>query len=196
MRKRARCARTVAILALGVVYACSAPGPVAPTGGSPPPSAPTNSSSSGLIETSPSPAATTTPIESQRPAPTSAANDAPIAFLVIGAQRNAGEVGGFTFGSYSQSAPWLPATALDAVRVPAGAQLRVELDDRATIAGWTARLATAADVTADSVTGLAEGDGPIAEFGAPSAGDWVLSLTIAYGSGLGSGAYYWHLVID
>jgi hypothetical protein len=138
----------------------------------------------------------TSPAESSGPSTPSPASDAPIAVLVVGAKRHPGEVGGFTFGTYSQSAPWLPATALDTVAVRAGAALRVEVDDRSTVAGWIARLATAADVTADAVTGLAEGDGPTVAFAAPAAGDWVVSLTITYGDGLGSGAYYWHLVIE
>ncbi len=134
-------------------------------------------------------------LESAPPA-TPAVSDAPLATLVIGAQRHPGEVGGFTFGRFSDSAPWLPATALDTVRVRAGTELRVELDDRATMQDWTARIATAADVTADAVTGLASGVGPAAAFAAPSSGDWVVSVTITYGEGLGSGAYYWHLIIE
>ena len=78
----------------------------------------------------------------------------------------------------------------------AGAELRVELDDRATIQDWTARIATAADVTADAVAGLAEGRRPVPVFDAPGAGDWVVSVTITYGQGLGSGAYYWHLIVE
>ena len=125
-----------------------------------------------------------------------AVSDAPAAVLVVGGKRHPGEVGGFTFGTYSQSAPWSPATALDSVGVPAGSTLGVELDDRATIASWTARLATAADLTADTVTGIGEGDGPVASFAAPPVGDWVISLTVTYGEGLGSGAYYWHVVVE
>ncbi len=130
------------------------------------------------------------------PPPTPAVSDAPLAILVIGAQRHPGEVGGFTFGRLSDSAPWLPATALDTVQVRAGTELRVELDERATIKDWTARIATAADVTADAVAGLASGVGPAAVFTAPGSGDWVVSVTITYGQGLGSGAYYWHLIVE
>jgi hypothetical protein len=151
----------------------------------------------------PSPGAVATPaaspsgtLESAPPPPTPAVSDAPLATLVIGAQRHPGEVGGFTFGRFSDSAPWLPATALDTVRVRAGTELRVELDERATMQDWTARIATAADVTADRVTGLASGVGPAAAFTAPRSGDWVVSVTITYGEGLGSGAYYWHLIIE
>ncbi len=123
-------------------------------------------------------------------------SDAPLAILVVGAQRHPGEVGGFTFGRLSDSAPWLPATALDTVQVRDGTKLRVELDERATIKDWTARIATAADVTADAVAGLASGVGPAAAFTAPGSGDWVVSVTITYGQGLGSGAYYWHLIVE
>ena len=108
----------------------------------------------------PAPSATVVAESAQPPTP-AAVSDAPLAFLVIGPDRHAGEVGGFTFGRASDSAPWLPATALDTLRVRPGAELHVELDDRATIQDWAARIATAADVTADAVVGLGEGLGPI-----------------------------------
>ena len=130
------------------------------------------------------------------PATPAGVSNAPLAFLVIGTDRHTGKVGGFTFGRYSESAPWLPATALDSINVASGAELRVELDERGTIEGWTARIATAADVTADAVASLGEGVGPVAAFDAPAAGDWVVSVTITYGGGLGSGAYFWHLIAE
>jgi hypothetical protein len=148
-----------------------------------------------VIEAVATPAPTpTVAVESVVPATPAAVSNAPLAFLVIGTDRHTGEVGGFTFGRYSESAPWLPATALDPIDVASGAELRVELDERGTIDGWAARIATAADVTADAVVGLAEGRGPAAAFNAPAAGDWVVSVTITYGGGLGSGAYFWHLI--
>ena len=149
--------------------------------------------SAGAVDT---PAGSPSGILESTPPPTPVVSDAPLATLVIGAQRHPGEVGGFTFGRFSNSAPWLPATALDTVRVRAGTELRVELDERATMQDWAARIATAADVTADAVTGLASGVGPAAAFTAPRSGDWVVSVTITYGEGLGSGAYYWHLIIE
>jgi hypothetical protein len=142
------------------------------------------------------PAASASEIVMSPPPPTPIVSDAPLAILVIGAQRHPGEVGGFTFGRFSDSAPWLSATALDTVQVRAGTELRVELHERATMQDWTARVATAADVTADAVTGLASGVGPAAAFTAPGSGDWVVSVTITYGQGLGSGAYYWHLTVE
>jgi hypothetical protein len=134
---------------------------------------------------------------SDSPTPTPAeVSDAPVATLVVGAQLHPGEVGGFTFGRFSESAPWLPATALETVQVEPGSDLRVELDGRATIKDWTARIATAADVTADAVKSLASGAGRVAAFTVREPGDWVVSVTITYGEGLGSGAYYWHLKVN
>jgi hypothetical protein len=180
----------VVIVAIGVVAGgCSA---------TPPPSVgvqlPTSGASAVTAVATPADSASETAGSPQPPTPV--ASDAPLATLVIGAQRHPGKVGGFTFGRFSESAPWLPATALDTVPVRAGTELRVELDERATVKDWTARIATAADITADAVTGLASGVGPAAAFTAPGPGDWVVSVTITYGQGLGSGAYYWHLKVE
>jgi len=179
------------VMAIGLVAGgCSA---------TPPPSTdpPPRASSPSAVAAVSTPAASASEIVLSPPPPKPAGvSDAPLATLVIGAQRYPGEVGGFTFGRFSESAPWLPATALDTVQVRAGTELRVELDDRATMKDWTARVAIAADVTADAVSGLASGIGPAAAFIAPRSGDWVVSVTITYGQGLGSGAYYWHLIVE
>ena len=188
-----RAVHSVVVLAIGVALgACMAATPPSAITSSPSPSP-------SAVEAVASPAPTPTPtvtLESVVPATPGAVSNAPNAFLVTGADRHPGEVGGYTFGRYSDSAPWLPATALDPIGVASGAQLRVELDERATIDGWAARIATAADVTADAVVGLAEGRGPAAAFNAPAAGDWVVSVTVTYGGGLGSGAYFWHLIAE
>jgi hypothetical protein len=177
-------------MALGIVAGgCSAIPP--PSGGGSTPSA-SPSTVTATATPADSPSETS---DSPTPAP-AGVSDAPVATLVVGEQRHPGEVGGFTFGRFSESAPWLPATALDTVQVKAGTELRVELDERATMTDWTARIATAADVTADAVKGLASGAGPAAAFTVPEPGDWVVSVTITYGEGLGSGAYYWHLKVD
>lgn len=191
MTASARRIHAVDLLAIGFLFgACTTAGP-------PPESAVPPSSSPSAIVALATPAATATAaIESVAPATPRAVSDAPLAFLVVGADRQLGKVGGFTFGRYSQSAPWLPATALEPIKVPAAAELRVELDDRARIDGWVVRIATAEDVTADAVTGLAEGRGPAAAFRAPTPGDWVVSVTITYGDSLGSGAYFWHLIVE
>ncbi len=182
----------------GVLGACSSPGSAGPaTGGS---SSAVSEGSSSTVATSATALVTTPPagtsssqVGSDEPSNHPTMSEAPAAFLVLGGNRFAGEVGGFTFGTSGQDAPWLPASALDRIDLAAGSKVRVELDGRAAIAAWTARIATAADTTADNVTGLAEDDGPTAEFAAPAKGDWVLSLTITYGEGRGSGAYYWEL---
>jgi hypothetical protein len=184
-----RAVHSVVVLAIGVaVGACTAAAP--PSASTSPPSP---RPSAVEVVASPAPTPTVT-VESVAPATPGAVSNAPLAFLVIGADRHPGEVGGFTFGRYSESAPWLPAAALDSINVASGAELRVELDERATIDGWAARIATAADVGADAVAGLAEGGGPTAAFDTPAAGDWVVSVTITYGGDLGSGAYFWHLI--
>lgn len=184
-----RAVHSVVVLAIGIaVGACTADTP--PSASTSPPS-PSPSAIEAVATPAPTP---TVAVESVVPATPTAVSNAPLAFLVIGTDRHTGKVGGFTFGRYSESAPWLPATALDSIDVAAGAELRVELDERGTIDGWAARIAAAADVTAEAVVGLAEGGGPAAAFDAPAAGDWVVSVTITYGDGLGSGAYFWHLV--
>jgi hypothetical protein len=186
--------------------ACSAPAPSDIAADSPDPSrstpaaqAPPTAADPTLAAPDPARSAdalpTDPPVES--PAPTTPSiNTAPVAVLVIGDERYPGEVGGFTFGRYTQSAPWLPASALETVAVAPGAAVRVELDERAAIAEWSARLATAEDVTANAVSGLASGRGQAAAFAAPASGDWVLSLSITYAGGLGDGAYFWHVVVE
>lgn len=182
----------VVVMAMAIGFAASGCSATPPPNASPPSVTPSGSAVAAVATPAGSPSET---LESELPA-TPAVSDAPLAVLVIGAQRHPGEVGGFTFGRFSDSAPWLPAMALDTIQVRTGTELRVELDDRATIKDWTARVATAADVTADAVTGLASGVGPVAAFAAPGPGDWVVSVTITYGRGLGSGAYYWHLIVE
>lgn len=129
------------------------------------------------------------------PRPAGPTTEAPLATLLAGGAAHPGEVGGFDFGTATQSSPWLPATALDRVDVAAGTPLRVVLDGRGAIADWAAGYARADDTAGDAVTALASGAGPEASFEAPPAGDWVLSVTVVYADGAGTGAYYWHLVI-
>lgn len=186
--------RVSGVLVVAIGFAAGACSATTPPSADPP--SPTPSASTVVALATPA-ASATEPAESPTPPPTPAAvSNAPLAVLVIGPDRHPGEVGGFTFGRFSESAPWLPATALETVQVRAGTELRVELDDRATIKDWAVRVATADDVTADAVNGLAEGVGPAASFAAAAPGDWVVSVTITYGDGLGSGAYYWHLIVE
>lgn len=196
MRARAAVVGAVLITVVAAVAACGA------RGGSPPP----GSESLGAAP----PVATDTPAtDAPAPLPSAASPesppvwpassqppDVPIAFLVVDGERYPGEIGGYTFGRITSSAPWLPAFALDQVTLPAGAPLRVELDDQATIATWVARYAAAGDTAAFVITGLGDGTSPAAEFPAPPPGDHVLSVVVTYGGGVGNGAYYWHVVVD
>ena len=126
-----------------------------------------------------------------------AVSDAPLASLVIGAERHPGEVGGFTVRAVQPRAPRGYPQRRSTRSGPAGAELRVELDERATIAGLDG---------ADRDRGRRHGG----RGHRPGCGRrprrrvrralgpaiWVVSVTITYGEGLGSGAYYWHLIID
>jgi hypothetical protein len=166
--------------------ATAAPTPTAvPSGEAPTPDPPS------------APPATASPVASDQPAATAASsNEAPLATLVVdGDAQHPGEVGGFGFERYTQSAPWLPATALDRIDVAAGSDLRVQLDDRATVAEWSASYAAADDSSGIVLTPLGTG-GASAGFGAPPPGDWVVSVNVVYGGGAGSGAYYWHVVVS
>lgn len=185
-------AATVLLLATA---SCSAPAP------SPRPSAgPDATTALGPARTrSPTPDPSASGPGESPPSPVSpsvpAISDAPLAFLLVGGERFPGEVGGFTFGPYTQSAPWLPARALDTVALEPGADVRIVLDDRAAIEAWSARLAAADDVTGDAVAQLASGSGMVAAFAAPGAGDWVLAISITYTGGRGDGIYFWHVVV-
>ena len=187
----------VAATALLVAAAgCSAPAPSPPRTAGPPDASAT---AGAARTTSPTPEPSPSNPGESAPSPGSpsvpAISDAPLAFLVVGEQRYPGEVGGFTFGPYTQSAPWLPARALDAVALEPGTDVRIVLDERAAIEAWSARLATADDVTGDAVAQLASGDGVVGAFAVPAAGDWVLAVSITYARGLGDGIYFWHLVV-
>jgi hypothetical protein len=166
-------------------------------GGPPPGSAPPSPTASPPAQAPTPLPSTASPTDSPPAAsPGSQPADVPVATLVVGDERYPGEVGGYTFGRITSSAPWLPAFALDQVTVPSGARLSVELDDRAAIARWVARYAAAGDTGAFVITGLAEAASPTAEFRAPPPGDWVLSVVLTYGGGAGNGAYYWHVLVE
>jgi hypothetical protein len=179
------------VLVTVLVAACSTTtaSPAPPTGGLASPIAVPISSPSG----SPPPAVSANPPSVTPGQP--GAIDAPAAVLVVNGERFAGTVGGYSFRTYSQSAPWLPATALKPVGLAANAGLVVKLDASATVESWGAAVATAADSSGDSLSTLGEGTGP-ARFTGPAAGDWVISVLITYAGGLGSGAYFWHLVVS
>ena len=187
--------RALSILLAGLVVVAAGCGWSGSTAPPPPASAsPEAVTSSRAPATSANPGSTEPAVAASGGGP-AAANEAPVATLVTATGRHPGDVGGFDFGTYTQSAPWLPASALDRVDVAAGEALRVELDGRTSIAEWTAAYAAAADVTGDQLVGLGGGEAAIA-FDGPPAGAWVVTVTIVYADGLGSGAYYWHVVAE
>jgi hypothetical protein len=194
MSKLARLGRAgVPVAMMAILVACAGQ----PAGATPAPTPTAAPSVEAVTPVPPSaPPATASPVASDQPAATAASsNEAPLATLVVdGDAQHPGEVGGFDFERYTQSAPWLPATALERIDVAAGSDLRVRLDDRATVAEWSASYAAADDSSGSVLMGLGSG-GPTAGFGAPPPGDWVVSVNVVYGDGAGSGSYYWHVVV-
>ena len=177
-----------------IVIACSTTDPTSPSTESPgaPPSiaataaAPTDEPSNPVEPTlPPSP---TAPSDSPDPAAP------PAVELIVEGQPYAGTIGGYTWGTYSQSAPWRPATGLQPITVGAETTLSAVIAGQARMESWAARFADAADPIAVAVTPLDAGDGP-ALFVGPPTGDWVLELHVVYANEAGDGAYYWHLVV-
>jgi hypothetical protein len=123
------------------------------------------------------------------------APEPPLAELVIDGDRYPGEVGGYTWDGYSQSAPWLPAAGLSPIDVPADAPLSVELASGETgIASWTAQVADATDQAAATTRSLGAGETTVDVVG-PGSGAWVMEVRVTYADGRGDGAYYWQLVV-
>jgi hypothetical protein len=121
------------------------------------------------------------------------ATEAPVvppgATLSAGEVRQPAELGSWTWQGRSDSAPWLPASALDVVAVPAAAELRVAVDDAEPLAGWTARAAPASDPSGTEITPLGTGSGEPA-FAPPAAGAWVIQVQARFVAG-GDAAWYW-----
>jgi hypothetical protein len=119
----------------------------------------------------------------------------PTAELIVDGKRCPGTVGGYTWGAYSQSAPWHLATGLSPLTIPADVALAAGLEGRgASIDSWTARIAAAADTTGNEAVPLGSGGATVA-FDGPPAGEWVLELRLVFADGAGDGAWYWHLVV-
>ena len=149
------------------------------------PSEPLSTTPSPALVPEPSVAATT-----EAPAP-----EPPLAELVIDGDRYPGTVGGYTWDGYSQSAPWLPATGLSPVEVPADAALSIELaGGDAGIESWAAQVADAADPAAATTRPLGSGETTVDILG-PGSGAWVMELRVTYTDARGDAAYYWQLVV-
>jgi hypothetical protein len=177
-----------------IVVACSTADPTSPSTQSPgpPPSvAPTLPVPTG----DPTNAVPPTPPLSPNPASASPdPNAPPVLELIVDGQPHAGIVGSYTWGTYTQGAPWHPATGLQSISVSANGELTAELTGATRMDTWAARAADAADQFAETIRPLGSGAGTVAFF-PPPAGDWVLELHVVYADGAGDGAYYWHLVV-
>ena len=128
----------------------------------------------------------------------SEAGQPPAAFLAVDGRGSVeGELGSYTFGAAGSDSPWLPARALDGVAAAPGARLIITLAGGQPIGTWSAVIAAAGDDQAVNKRALGEsqagGLGPAITLPAPSRGDWVLMVQLAYGDGSGSGAYYWEI---
>jgi hypothetical protein len=191
MTLRYRSVGPFAAVAAVVVAACSTVG--GSPGGTPPGASP-------ALTTTPTPVAaeTTRPTvtlepsaPADTPAPRRSLEPPPVARLVIGGHQYAGVIGSYSWKTHGDAAPWLPADALQAIRVPSRAGARVRLDG-ARVASWTAKMARAEDTDGSKLTPLGDGSGAIS-FRGPATGSWVVLVSIEYDQELGDGAYYWLL---
>ncbi len=121
----------------------------------------------------------------------------PVAVLLVdGTAAAPGEPGSWAIGEQGSDSPWIPAVALDAVRVPGSARLSVRFAADDAIGPWQALAAPAADAYGrDSwfVGGRPEtADPPLTELdlGSLPAGEWVVQVEAVFRSG-GSATYYW-----
>ena len=176
-----------------IVVGCSTADPTSPSTESPGPS-PTIAATAIIAATdepsiAPPP---TTPLAT--PSASADSNAPPALELITDGQRKPGVVGGYTWGTYTQSAPWHPSTGLAPISVPENGELSAELTGPTGIDSWAARVADAADPLALAVRPLGSGAGTVAFF-PPPAGDWVLEIHVVYSGGAGDGAYYWRLVV-
>jgi hypothetical protein len=118
----------------------------------------------------------------------------PAAAIVVDGSEYAGTVGAFAWVGGSDAAPWLPASVVTRVEVPARARLQVVASGAPPIEAWVARAAPAADADgAVSPTGLAEGSGD-PSFPVPGVRDSVVAVELHFTGG-GDGVWYWHLVV-
>jgi hypothetical protein len=174
----------IAAMSMAVLASCSS------SSGAPP--------GSTLVSPSVTPSAATPTVEPSTPepsVPTASAEPTleppPIAMLMIGGHAYPGKIGGYTWKSHGDAAPWLPARALDPVSASARSHVTVKLDG-ATVAHWTATMARASDTGGTNPTGIGEGARTIS-FDGPRSGSWVVSVAVEYAGDLGDGAYYWRL---
>jgi hypothetical protein len=181
--------RVLAFAAMAAVIVTACSGPPGSGNGTPTATQVVQPSGTTTVARSPGPLTASPSVDTAPPEPS--LEPPPVAMLRVGQRSYPGKIGGYTWKAHGDSAPWLPARALDPVTITAGARLSVKLEGVA-IAQWTARIARAADTSGENVTGLGHGRRTIS-FEGPRSGSWVLSVVVEYADELGSGAYYWRL---
>jgi hypothetical protein len=146
----------------------------------------------------------TTPVAS--PSPTEAlvehsAAAPPLAWLLLpDGSRVRGEPGSWAIDGLGSEAPWLAASALEAVSVAPDAPLAVELGDGSLIGAWRADVAAATDVTGSGARSLASRESdtpPLDRVALPplEAGSWVVRATVWFADGRGDAAYSWAIEV-
>ena len=177
--------RTVqAVLVVVTVSACGAPARP-----SVPPDLPT-----------PTPAATAraslvpaaTPVATAQASPEVTAEAPPVATLVAGHVERVAVVGAYTWAGLSEASPWLPASMLEPVRVPASSEVWVRIEPDRPVEAWTARAAAVDDLDASAIIPVGEGRG-LPRFLVPAAGPTVVAVHVVFAGGAGDATYYWHL---
>jgi len=129
------------------------------------------------------------------PPPGATLEPPPGATLVVGDRRLPGEVGSYVWAGGSDSAPWLPAAALERAVVPAGARAEVEIAGSLAVESWTATSAGADDPTAEQKAPRGADTGPPL-FNLPADGEWVVAVHVIFASGLGDATWFWYVAAE
>jgi hypothetical protein len=114
----------------------------------------------------------------------------PAAVLITGAAEQRGVPGGYTWQGGSESAPWLPAAALEPVTADRTIEVRID----GPVDHWTARVATVSDTAGAEAEPLAAGDGEIS-LPRPASGSWVIAVEATFAAEAGNAIYYWEVVV-
>jgi hypothetical protein len=122
----------------------------------------------------------------------------PIARLLLPGIAAAGALGSYAYRDSFSDSPWLPATTLAPVTVPAGRpQLTIALPPGSQLVRWAAAYAAAADPTAELIVPLANDSGDARErvrIDSPPSGDWVIQVHLTFPEAEGDATYYWRVV--
>jgi len=128
-----------------------------------------------------------TPIPTDEPFPP----QPPVAVLTLpGGQPTAGDLGTYIYRGAGSDAPWLPGEPIAVP--PTGAIGTVFLSEPLRVTQWWARVAPAGRAPRiGEAREIATGDGAVS-FELPT-GAWTLEVSLQFGDGVGSAAYYWQL---